>query len=212
MFPEFKCDHIADIDFERFYATALGGAGASGEFFAFIAGLPLELTSKVKPLLHQVARMVWVGDRIDDLARGRPAFQVMFYLIAAELAAKLRFDFQGRGKSREYVHKFFEEICSDEHRCVLAQAFQNSGGHSLNVRKAADYLYDIRCDVVHMGSYYLSTLAHNGHRFIVQAADEPHKMMTTTFGIEQLRAIVLEGAVNAANALIQENSSLPQRG
>ena len=126
----------------------------------------------------------------------------MFYLIAAELAAKLRFDFQGRGKSREYVHKFFEEICSDEHRCVLAQAFQNSGGHSLNVRKAADYLYDIRCDVVHMGSYYLSTLAHNGHRFIVQAADEPHKMMTTTFGIEQLRAIVLEGAVNAANALI----------
>src|SRR6266540_4539575 len=167
MFPEFKCDHIACIDCVKFYAAAFGGGEASQTYFKRLENLPLELRENIKLLLHQVARMIWLGDRIDEVAKGRPAFQVMFALIAAELAAKIRYEYNGEGQSRKFVHRFFEEICSDEHRAILGQAFRRIGGY-LDVRGAVNYLYGARCDVVHMGSYYDVSLVKSGHTHVAR--------------------------------------------
>jgi hypothetical protein len=226
MFPEFKCDHIACIDFVKFYASAFGGEQASQAYFERLENLSLELRGRIKLLLHQVARMIWLGDRIDDLAKGRPAFQVMFALIAAELAAKIRYDFQEEGQSRKFVRRFFEDICTDEHRAVLGRAFRRVGGY-LDVRGAVDYLYSTRCDVVHMGAYYDLSLVKSGHSHVARIQEkiprnlasheyEPEMlnaalMVTTDFDVQELRGIVLEGAIRAADALRESAGALPPK-
>ncbi len=111
--------HIADIDFPAFYASAFPNAGDSVRFFEEVEALPSASRQRVKAVLHQAARMLWLADRIDDVARGRPALQILFFLIAAEAVAKLAFNFSHEGKSRHYVHRFFEEICGDAH-CLRA--------------------------------------------------------------------------------------------
>jgi hypothetical protein len=224
MFPEFKCDHIASIDFVRFYASAFDGEQIGQAYFERLENFPLELRANIKLLLHQVARMIWLGDRIDEIAKGRPAFQVMFALIAAELAAKIRYGYNGEGQSRKFVHRFFEEICSDEHRAILGQAFRRVGG-CLDVRGAVDYLYGARCDVVHMGAYYDVSLVKSGHTHVARINEKIDKkltaqgydpdmlnaasMLTTNFDVEELRMIVLEGAIRAADALIQARDGTP---
>lgn len=49
--------------------------------------------SPVKEVFHQAARLSWLGDRINEFAAGRPALQILFYLIAAETIAKLTYKF-----------------------------------------------------------------------------------------------------------------------
>jgi hypothetical protein len=206
MFPEYKCDHIAEINYAEFYSRAFGDAASAHDYFARLEPLPQDTRATVMLLLHQVARMVWVADRLDDLARGRPAFQVMFYLIAAELAAKIRFNFAGIGQSRKHVHRFFEEICTDKHRAILARAFGLVGGGCLDVKPAVDLLYNVRCDVVHMGAYYGFSLRESGYTLVAQVAD---LSVTTNLSVEQLRQIVLEGAKLAADWLIAHTGTGP---
>lgn len=95
--------------------------------------------------------MLWLADRIEQVARGRPALLILFYLIAAEAVAKLVMGFRGEGESRRHVRIFFENICSQRHRSILANAFMTGFGGPLTLRKAVDLLYSVRCDVVHEG-------------------------------------------------------------
>src|SRR5437867_2059191 len=119
-----------------------------------------------KIVLHQAARMLWLADRIEEVARGRPALLILFYLIAAEAVAKLVVRFQGEGESRRHVHIFFEDICSPRHRDTLANAFgREVGVPPLTVHETVDLLYDVRCDVVHEGQYFTFTLPEPTDRF-----------------------------------------------
>ena len=40
----------------------------------------------------------------------------MFYIMTAELVAKLFYDFGEEGKSKEFVKKFFNDFCSQENK------------------------------------------------------------------------------------------------
>jgi hypothetical protein len=79
---------------------------------------------------------------MNDVARGRTALQILFFLVAAEVVAKLTAGFNGEGYSRKFVKRFFAEMCSDSHRAQLANAFGGEGS-SWTAEAAVDYLYDL---------------------------------------------------------------------
>ncbi len=194
--------HIANIDYPVFYATVFPSVDAARSFYKRLEDLPPEKNA-AKIVFHQAARMVWLADQIDEVARGRPAFQVLFYLTSAELVAKITFDFKGEGDSKKHVHRFFTEICSDNTREKLAMAFSRLPYGEVTPTEVVNLLYDIRCDVVHRGMYYGFQLAMPGDDFS-QLTHTNGISFTTNLTIPELRHMVLEGAVLASKRLLKE--------
>lgn len=195
--------HVANIDWADLFRPAFPNLEASRAFIECVEAVPAA-TSKAKIVIHQAARMLWLGDRMDEVAKGRPALQVLFQLIAAEAVAKLINNFTAEGESRKHVRLFFEDICSDSHRAALGKAFSHApGGPFLSVRQAVDFLYDIRCDVVHEGVYFSLTLARPGDAttWLTQSGSGKGSLITGITA-EQLRQIVLEGAIRGAMRLL----------
>ncbi len=148
--------HIAHIDFTALYLPAFSNPEESKEFVKQVESIQRDNT---KIVLHQAGRMVWLGDQIEKVAAGRPALQILFYMIAAEAVSKMVFNYEGEHKSKEYTKKFFSDICCDQHRKVLANAFArmpttHSPNGKLSWEEAVDLLYAVRCDVAHKGKYY----------------------------------------------------------
>lgn len=145
--------------------------------------------------------MVWLADQIDEVARGRPAFQILFYLIVAELVAKITFEFKGEGDSKKYVHKFFAELCSDKTQTTLGRSFSRMKSGPLSWHEAVDLLYKIRCDVVHEGKYASFHLPLTQDEFpqLAMVGDEWFDVSVT---IQELRRMILEGAVLACKKLL----------
>ena len=189
--------HIAHIDYVEIYRPAFGSMEAARAFVQHVEDLPVE-QAKVKVALHQAARMVWLGDRIDEVARGRPAFQVLFYVVAAEAVSKIVFDCKGRGQSKKYVVIFFEKICTAAHRTQLDHAFSNE--RYFDWRTAANILYSVRNEVAHESVYYTFHLPY----------DDPSPVLTHLAGhsftahmtLRQLRQIILEGAVRGVKMVL----------
>ncbi len=194
--------HIADIDFPRFYTEVFPSFDAAKSFYKQLEDLPPEKNA-AKIVFHQAARMVWLADQIDEVARGRPAFQVLFYLIAAELVAKITFNFEGEGESRKYVRRFFAEICSNDTRAKLAKSFSKTRSGPLSSQDAVDLLYNIRCDVAHEGKYSSFHLPLPGDAFpqLTIVGDESFVAHLT---IQELRRMILEGALLASHKLLNE--------
>jgi hypothetical protein len=198
--------HIARIDFKDFYRPAFGTAETAHGFVERALATPLDV-SPAQRILRQAARMIWLGDRLDTVAKGRPALQVLFYLIAAEASAKLLYGFAKEGKCREHVRLFFEQICSDEHRARLVSGFRLPH-HYANppLRAVVDLLYVVRCDVAHEGRYF---------EFQMQEAGEPPctsivggKLIEARMSILDLRQLVLEGAVRAVEQSIPPQAAI----
>jgi hypothetical protein len=193
--------HIAHIDFSEFFSPAFPSMEAARAFVERVERLDGPAPAKLA--LHQAARMLWLADRVDEVARGRPALEILFYLIAAEAVAKIASGFKGEGRSKAYVRRFFGEICSDEHRRRLRTAFTGSNmkGESPAWERAVDILYGVRCDVVHEGRYFEFHLAEEG---------DPDPVLSHWGGgygvarmsLSQLRQIILEGAVRGVQMLV----------
>ncbi len=156
--------------------------------------------------------MLWLADRIDEVAMGRPALSIAFYLIAAEAVGKIVAGFHGEGQSRRHVRLFFQEICCDQHRCRLEHSFSPSPGVYLDLTGSIDLLYKVRCDVVHEGQYFMFQLP-------IGPEDEPlitglNGLVEARISALELRQIVLEGALLGAaktvppGACDDESSSL----
>jgi hypothetical protein len=188
--------HIADIDLAAFYVSAFNGSlEASTKFYESVATPGLYSDAKI--ILHQTARMLWLADRIDEVAAGRPAFQILFYLTAAELVAKIASKYEGEGESKKHVQKFFSEMCGSSQKERLQKAFGTGGGVFLNLEAAINFLYGIRCDVVHRGQYYLFSLPRTADDIpLLTGHGNNHVIAEIT--LPELRQIVLEGAVLAA--------------
>lgn len=199
-------DHVANINFEEFYAPAFPNGAAAQEFVECIEGIPAQ-QSKAKIVLHQTARMLWLADHIEPFARGRPALLILFYVIAAEAVAKLVKGFQGEGESKRHVRLFFEDICSQRQRSILADAFRRSaGGSTLTLRETVDLLYDIRCDVVHEGQYFIFKLPEPSDTSpLLTVYGEQSLIAKIT--VHQIRQIVLEGAVLGAGQVLPTGSA-----
>jgi hypothetical protein len=198
MIPEAQV-HIAEIDFPQLYAQVFGSLDASTKFFETIRSLP-DSKKDAKIVLHQAGRVVWLADRIDEVARGRPAFQILFYLVAAELVAKIAAGFEGEGQSRSHVQKFFAEICSSESKQRLSRAFRNAGNVYLSLTATVDLLYDVRCDVVHRGQYYTFSLPRSESSTPMLSSLGEHSPVAE-ISLPELRQIVLQGTVLAAKLL-----------
>jgi len=195
--------HIADIDFAEFYAPAFPGLTDAKTFYASVNSLSGPAPAKIA--LHQGARMLWIADRIAEVAAGRDAFQILFYLIAAEAVAKIVFRFKGEGKSREHVKRFFGEICTDQHRTRLSQMFECQPSGWLTWDEAVDQLYDVRCDVVHQGQYFLFSLKlfSSSVSTLADPRAELGSIIVAHLSLADLRQIVLEGIVEGVKKCLR---------
>jgi len=200
--------HIATIDFEEFYRPIFSTPTECKTFCERVESAP-EAQRPVKVVFHQAARLTWLGDRINDIAKGRPALQILFYLITAETIAKLTYIFDGKGDSRKYVHAFFEKLCSNTDQETLAKAFRESpNGRPLGLQEAIDLLYDVRCDVAHRGMYYVFTLPldEGGYPALVSLGD---RTVETTLTLNKVREIVLRGAIRSCSMIMGDESIPP---
>ncbi len=114
--------YIAAIDFPEFYRGAFGGNNGAAEFVTCVRKISGE-DNQAKIVLHQAARMIWLSDRMEEVAKDRSALQILFFLIAAEAVAKLVNGVNDEGRSRQQVRSFFEDICSQNHRRLLERSF-----------------------------------------------------------------------------------------
>jgi hypothetical protein len=193
--------HIATIDFEKFYRPLFPTEAESVQFCDRVENAP-DNQRPVKVVFHQAARLTWLGDQINEIAAGRPALQILFYLITAETIAKLTYKFEGKGRSKEYVHAFFEKLCGSRDQALLASAFSESPTRrQLSLSEAVDLLYDVRCDVAHRGMYYVFTLPLDprGCPELVNTGD---MMVETNLTLGTLRQIVLCGAIRACSMIM----------
>ena len=199
--------HVAEINFTDFYSSAFPSRDESRAFVECVEAIPVT-TSKAKIAMHQAARMIWLADRLEEVARGRPALQILFYLIAAETVAKTVAGFTKTGKVKFHVCLFFEQICSDRHRDRLRTAFLRDGpGPPLSVGECVDLLYKVRCQVAHEAVYFNFHLRIETDRFpmISPTPDDDIYVIPqiTTLG---LRQVILEGALLGAKALLPPDS------
>jgi hypothetical protein len=151
--------HIANIDFPGFYAEAAGGLDAARELYDSLSnpGVPGRATAKL--MLHQAGRMVWLADRVKAVSEGRPALQILFYMIAAEAVAKLAVDYDGDSESWKHVLIFFAVCLNPEQRNRMHRALEwAQPPPPTSPEELADYLYGLRCDVVHEGRYFEMTV------------------------------------------------------
>jgi hypothetical protein len=175
--------HVAAIDFPKLYAEAAGGLDAARALYDSLSRSGSEALGTARDIMHQAGRMVWLADRIDTVARGRPALQIMFFMIAAEAVAKLAAGYEGEGRSRAHVRLFFAKHCTAAQRARVHRALEWAQPRPTTSPDAiADYLYNIRCDVVHRGRYF-------------------EMMLPDEACIREVRAVVLEGAVHATQDL-----------
>jgi hypothetical protein len=197
--------HIAKINFAEFFRPAFPSIDDATRFINFVENVPADI-SKAKIVIHQSARLIWLADRIDDVARGRPALLMTFHIVAAEAVAKIVFGFHGEGQSRQHVRRFFQEICPKRHRSRLERAFRRSpAGPFLTLQETVDVLYDVRCDVVHEGQYFTLTLpnSQNDDPILNLHGDES---LIASISAQELRQIVLESSLLAACLLLPQDS------
>jgi hypothetical protein len=196
--------HIADIDFDEFYSPVFGTKELAEAFHRELQSLSPPDNA---PLVayHQAARMIWLGDKIETVALGRPAFQILVLLVAAELVAKMVFNFAAEGESRKYVQRFFGEICAPKHRQLLADAFFRPQGN-LTAQQAVDLLYKLRCDVVHRGQYYTFSLRAGSFPMMTGVEN-----ISTNITLADLRRVVLEGAVLGCQRMLKERRPMRNR-
>jgi hypothetical protein len=195
--------HIADIDFAEFYAPAFPSLAEAKTFYASVKSLDGPAPAKIA--VHQGARMLWLADRMDDVARGRSALQILFYLIAAEAVAKILYGFKGEGQSKKHVMVFFGDICSEKHRNLLSRAFSQTRSGFLTWERAVEILYDARCDVVHEGRYFEFNLRPPGSTFPELVALPPWDL-EAHISSPDLRQVVLEGVVEGVQRLLRPTS------
>ncbi len=186
--------HIARIDFVEFYIAGTGSRAESQRLEDDIDSIEnIDRRQTALVARNQGARMLWLADRMDDLATGRPALNILFYFIAAEAVAKLLDRFTDEGFSRRYVREFFSRWCTEDHRRRLARAFATTRGSWEN---AVDYLYDLRCDVAHEGKYFNFHLPDPGGLPVGNGS------VIAYMPLAELRQIVIEGIVNGVRQVV----------
>ena len=196
--------HIADIDYRAVLRDVFPAADLAGKFVTCVRAIPAS-TSQAKIVLHQGARMLWLADQIDTVAHRRPAFQILFFVIAAEAIAKIVFGFSGEGQSKAHVRKFFMEICGPSQQTALGGIFSRTpSGPGLTAEEAVEVLYDVRCDVAHRGRYYEFSLREPGEPPMLTPYDGAH--IVALASVADLRRIVAEGAVRGSVKLLPSGS------
>jgi hypothetical protein len=72
-----------------------------------------------KILMHQTQRLISIADDIPKLRPTDESLQILFLLMCTENISKLHDCFKKTGKSRYYVHRFFENFLSEDDKKTL---------------------------------------------------------------------------------------------
>ncbi|MCD4779130.1 MAG: hypothetical protein K8S27_01070 [Candidatus Omnitrophica bacterium] len=145
--------HIAEIDPWEYFLPVLNSEKDAKIFVKKARG---NRNSRI--IVHQCARMLYLADKIHQ--QGRPAFDVLFFIIIAEAAAKIKFNYTGERDSKKYVYKFFENILNEEEKDKLEKSFIKYPSEKLqkdaylSLKEVVALLYKVRCDIVHRGVYF----------------------------------------------------------
>jgi hypothetical protein len=168
-------------------SSAFSSSRAARVFYKSLEnGRPGGPRNRALVIINQTARALWLAARVQRVARGRPALQIMFLIFAAEAVAKLFTDYKGARDSRKHVHIFFLKICTAGQRQRLLSLGSSFPG-LYGAEKIVDRLYDIRCDVVHRFQYF--------------------GLDVDSDAVRELRALVVEGAVRAARILMAQEQT-----
>ncbi len=194
---EYQDSHKGQIDFEEFYSPCFRGDEERNQFFKDADSNP-----KAKRIYKRAARMIWLADRIDEFVHGRPALQVFFLLIAAELVGKIYEDFEKQGRSREYVHLFFENLCEPCDRELLARSFETVDLKSLCLSEAVEVFYEVRCAVAHEGAYYDFLLPPRSFSDRLGLTIGAPRELVAHLSVSDLRLIVLRGTIATGRRLL----------
>jgi len=140
----------------EFYETYFPTPSAALEFVTACEARS-DATYAAMLIMHQTQRLVTLADDITKI-RPRDSLRLLFLAVCAENVAKLQDGFAQEGKSRAYTQKFFDDFVSVDDKSRLESGFvtEDTTGidRTLKLKEVVDYLYDIRCDVVHEGKYW----------------------------------------------------------
>ena len=190
------------VNYVEFYSSEFSDLNETKKFIEKVENSE----TKAKIVIHQCARLLWLAEKVEEVAVRRPAFQIMFYLIAAEAISKIVFDYKGNNSSKRYVRRFFEEICLEKHHKKLSISFLEKGKY-LNLTEVINYLYKIRCDVVHEGKYYEVNFNDDNKRKSVIASSY-NINLRVYISHKEIRQIILEGALIGAKRILANNYPL----
>lgn len=148
-----------------------------------------------KIMMHQAQRLISIADDLPHIRPHAESLQLMFYMVCAEHLAKLHHKFNGEGRSREYVRRFFANFVTGGDRGKMEAAFTDHTDHlmrHLPFERAVDLLYDVRCDVVHEGNYW-GFAFHDGSTPMLNIDPD----VIANIRLDNLRTIVIHGSINA---------------
>ncbi|MCX5839141.1 MAG: hypothetical protein NTW71_11585, partial [Deltaproteobacteria bacterium] len=146
-----------------------------------------------KIIMHQAQRLVSLADDLPKIRPKRDSLQLLFLIICAEHIAKLHDNFTKEGKSRAFVRQFFKVLVSQPDQDILTCGFiHQHPRRMLNIEEVADFLYDVRCDVVHEGMYWGFSFRYDGIPMM-----NINPKITVTIALSDLRDIVIRCCINA---------------
>jgi len=148
-----------------------------------------------KILMHQTQRLISLADEIPKIRPHDESLQILFLIMCAENISKLHDGFTSEGKSRNYVHRFFDKFLSDPDKTLLENGFIDNDDpllSPLGLKRVVDMFYDIRCDVVHEGNYSFFQF-HDGTTPMVNA--DPN--VNSYLRFNDVRNIIVRGCITA---------------
>jgi hypothetical protein len=179
-----------------FFMPFFDSREATGNWVARCEALtPPQNVAKI--MMHQTQRLISLADDLPKIRPHKEPLQLLFLLVCAEHVAKLHDGFSGEGKSKAYVHRFFETLVIGADRQTISTAFVDLTDHlhrPLSLEEAVDLLYDVRCDVVHEGKWW-GFAFHDGTMPMVNV--EPNVEARIT--LLRLRDVIVRGCIQAVS-------------
>lgn len=160
----------------------------------------------IRAIILQTQRLIYLADNADKIKPSRDALKLLFLIICAEAVAKLYKNFEEEGQSRYYVKMFFQEICDPQDWDSLSGAIITDKPRRPSVLSSVefvDFLYEVRCSVVHEGRYWefrFKDKSKLGVPFCYFGKTETTVVVGITY--EELRDIIVRGAIKAINTCL----------
>jgi len=145
--------------------------------------------------MHQAQRLISLADEVLRIRPYDESLQVFFLIMCAENIAKLHDGFNGEGKSRFYVRKFFEKFLSNHDKEILASGFIDEDDNlqrSLDFEQVVNMFYNLRCDVVHEGNY--KDFYFHDHTCSIL---NTNPNVTAILRLKDIRSIIVRGCIKA---------------
>jgi len=181
----------------------------NGETEAFVEECEKASEDKqnVRFIISQTERLITLGEKIYKVEKNDP-LRLLFLFVCAEAVAKLYHKFNGEAKSKEYTKIFFEKLCCfhDFKKLDNSLSIAKLGGinkRSLSASKVIDFLYKVRCSVVHEGVYWEFSFFKRNEDFYATPIEKTGEQVYSKLKYEELKKIVVNGVISSVKNLLK---------